>query len=228
VGRPKVDALADFLRAMRPGLQVDALVTSVTHLRALNAVASADVVCSAPDHNGPRLAATYLASLFHRPLIDVGTAVLRDGAKREMGADIRLVWPGRCLLCTGGIRDEATARAVISSADAERELLTTPHDWRNERAGSLASLNGIAVCAAMLLISDFVAGRVRDNGTWLHFDISEAGRLISTYPSAVNADSRRTDTETPCACAFAGLGEDGLSRVVAALRRSSGERTTHA
>jgi len=207
----KVDALAAHLRLDRPALEVDPLPVSATHLRALAAVAEADVVISAPDRDSARLAAAYLAVLHHKPLLDLGTGILLRDGRREMGADVRLVWPGRCLLCTGGVRDELDARARLASADAERELFTRPRDFRAERAGSLNSLNGLAVCLALRLLEDFIAGRVRRNGCWLSLNCSEDGTMAIRYPE-LPATSR------DCLCRHAGLGEDGLAQVVAELR----------
>lgn len=68
-----------------------------------------------------------------------------------MGADVRLVLPGQCLLCCGGLRHPAAARQALVSAEAARTLYAQ-RDWRRERTGSLASLNLTAVGRALQLL----------------------------------------------------------------------------
>ena len=52
------------------------------------AVRSCDMLVSAVDHDLARLAATVIATLFHRPLLDVATGVLNESGRRRLGADV--------------------------------------------------------------------------------------------------------------------------------------------
>ena len=136
---------------------------------------------SCVDHDSARLAATALATVFCKPLLDIATGIHGSGADREMGADVRLVLPGQCLLCCGGLRDQTSALQVLARAEAERGL-SAQRDWRHERAGSLASLNQCAVGVALRLLEDVVAARIQDS-TWDHLAFTPAGALGVTYPA---------------------------------------------
>jgi molybdopterin-synthase adenylyltransferase len=91
VGQFKVDALAAALRAIHSAMEVEALPVSITSLQALDAVATADIVITTPDHDSARLAASWLAALYLKPLLDVGVGIFRENGHRVMGADMRLV-----------------------------------------------------------------------------------------------------------------------------------------
>jgi hypothetical protein len=133
-----------------------------------------------------------------------------------MGADVRLVLPAEtCLLCCGGLRDEAGARQALASADAERAVYSS-RDWRRERAGSLYSLNHLAVSLALRLWEDFLSERVQTS-TWIHVEFDDAGRLTVTYPT-----NSPTHQSTNCRlCALTGWGEAGLRRVAEIFREEN-------
>jgi len=206
VGRPKAEALARHLS--RRGM-VEALAQSITNVRALRAVEECDVLFCGVDHDAARLAVSALSVLFLRPLIDVGVGIHGAGATREMGADIRLLLPGEgCLLCVGGLSDEAGARAALRSADSELGA-SAGQDWRRQRAGSLRSLNELAASLAVRMWEDLVAERL-STGTWLHLEFDDAGRLSVVYPSP---------PRSACSlCRLSGRGEVGLSAATEVFR----------
>jgi len=76
-------------------------------------------------------------------------------------------------------------------------------DWRQERAGSLRSLNQLAAAVGLRLWEDFIAERVSES-TWLHVELDHAGQLHATYPPA--------SPVSPCRlCALMRLSEDASS-----------------
>ncbi|MBI3962993.1 MAG: ThiF family adenylyltransferase [Deinococcus sp.] len=209
IGQLKVEAVAVSLAsgaAVPP--EVVTVPESITHLHALRAAQACDLLISCVDHDGARLAAAVIAALFCKPLLDIATGVHGQGRGRRLGADVRLVLPGQCLLCFGGLRDEARAWQMLASTEAERAFYAR-QDWRRERAGSLASLNQCAVGVGVRLLEDLIAERVQES-TWAHLAFDASGRLTVSYPTG----SPRLD-RSPCSlCELAGWGEDGLPRVV--------------
>jgi hypothetical protein len=208
LGHSKVEALARTLRNANPAVQVECVPASVTYWRSAELVAAADFFVSTPDHGSARLAAAWLAALYLKPLLDVGVGVYRaNNGRREIGADIRLVWPGHCLMCAGGVRAEPEARRILASAEAERLLRESPRDWRRERAGSLASLNAAAAGVAARMIEDFIEGVLTENPAWTRLGFGADGRLHVSHPipSAV--------PEQSCCCRFAGWGDDGIAEL---------------
>jgi hypothetical protein len=205
LGRWKVDAVAERVRSVvlaRP--VVSALQESITHVRSLRNVQVCDVLFSSVDHDGPRLGTAILAALFCKPHLDIATGIHGVGDRRQMGADIRLTLPGRCLLCLGGLADLSAARRVLESAELEAAIRIT-RDWRRERAGSLRSLNQLAASMGLRLWEDFVAERVRET-TWIRLEFDAAGLLQVSYPLVALA--------RPCPlCGLMGTGEEGLDRM---------------
>lgn len=213
-GRLKVDVLADALAAMAlTPANIVPVPASITRLQALHAAQACDVLVSCVDHDSARLAAMAIATVFCKPLLDIATGVHGHGPARQMGADVRLVLPGRCLLCFGGLRNAAEARQVLTSAEMEGAFYAQ-RDWQCERAGSLASLNQCAVGVALRLLEDLMAERVQDS-TWAHLEFDALGRLAVSYPVVPPANEPLS-----CRlCSLTGWGEEGLSRVAQLFRQ---------
>jgi hypothetical protein len=202
-GALKAPAVAEALRRRSSTNWITAVVGSVTHLPALRALQACDVLFGCLDHDSGRLAVAVLAVLFCKPYLDVATGIHGSATRRRMGADVRLLVPGeRCLLCLGGLADRAGGRRVLTSADAE-QAFHAHRDWRQERSGSLLSLNHLAAALALRLWEDFVAQRL-PGSTWLHAEFDSAGQLTLTYsPRAVGS--------CPL-CMLLGRGEEGLAQ----------------
>jgi hypothetical protein len=192
---PKPLSLAALIRreTSPDALRLDALAGSVVSLSALVSLKSADFIVCCVDNAAARIAADFFAKLYLKPLVDIGTGIPSSadkGRPRRMGADIRLILPGRCLLCFGGIAGMNTAPVS---------------DWRRQRAGSLRSLNETAVGLALRLIEEFVAGRLRDS-VWLQLDTLDNG-IPELRPVSVGAGQG-------CRiCRMTGLGDDGIHRI---------------
>jgi molybdopterin/thiamine biosynthesis adenylyltransferase len=204
LGCAKVEAVTSALRG-RPGgadSVLEPVAESALSLSALAGVKRSDVLVCCVDNGAARLAAAFLAALYLRPLLDVGTGIFRVGEVRRMGADVRLVLPGAgCLLCQGGIAGLEGAR---------RELLASPTpappgDWRRHRAGSLRSLNGVAVHLGLRLLEDLMDGRLVGS-IWLHLEFDGAG--------VPGLEIRRPGPDQACRlCRFTGHGDAGLPRL---------------
>jgi hypothetical protein len=214
LGRLKVDVVRGSLLPLAPaGTEMVSVPTSITRLQALHATQACDVLVCCVDHDSARLAATAIATLFCKPLLDIATGVHGHGAARQMGADIRLVLPGRCLLCYGGLRHPEEARQVLASAEAERAFYAG-RDWQRERAGSLASLNQFAVGRALRFLEDLIDERVRGS-TWEHLEFDAAGTLLVSHPQVPPL----TEPHSCLLCRLSGWGEEGIPRVVELLRQ---------
>jgi hypothetical protein len=215
LGRPKVEVVRGSLLPLAPqGSEVVSVPTSITRLQALHAAQACDVLVSGVDHDSARLAVTAIATLFCKPLLDIATGVHGHGPARQIGADIRLVLPGRCLLCFGGLRNPEEARQVLASAEAERAFYAQ-RNWQRERAGSLASLNLSAVGLALRFLEDLIDERIQDSA-WEHLEFDASGNPSVSHPPV----PPETD-HYPCPlCRLTGWGEEGLPRVVELLRQN--------
>jgi hypothetical protein len=185
VGQPKVQAVAGHLAGIAPEVAVVALARPLEDPAAFEACAGADLIVSAPDHNRARLAAALAASTCLRPHLDLGTGVFREGEAWTAGADVRLMLPAAgCLLCAGGL-DLARRREP---------------DWRRQRAGSLRSLNQMAVGQAVALVERMVAGDLA-RSAWIRLALGRDGILTSEEMPW------RPDAHCPL-CGPRGLDED--------------------
>jgi len=187
-------------------LRVTPIAESVSSLRALEAVKRADLLIACVDDEAARLAAAVLAKLYLKPLLDIGTGVFEaPGNGRQIGADIRLVMPDECLLCVGGLNDLAGAR--IRLATESGELRTA--DWQRQRAGSLRSLNMLAVGLGLRLVEELAAGRLGESA-WVRVEFDARG--------LPQLEQRRITPQSACPlCHFAGWGDEGLQRAVSGL-----------
>lgn len=215
VGTFKVDALAASIRRSASHVEISSLPESVSHWRALRALQACDFLLCASDHDSSRLATTILGVLMCKPMLDIATGI-HQGTRRLMGADIRLVC-GRCLLCHGGLRHEQGARRALQSAQAEVDV-RTHRDWRQERSGSLSSLNHLAASIALRLLEDFLTERAAEN-VWVHIEFDDNGRMHVSYPEPDVRTGAALGAACPI-CRLAGMGELGLERVPDLLRET--------
>lgn len=199
LGKNKAIAFAGHLQTKYPGLRIDAIDQSVTHIKALTAIKHNDFVICTCDHDSARLAATAAATLYCRPILDVATGI---SLQRELRATVRLLMPGRCLWCAGL---DPHAVAVLKSTHAETDF-HRDRDWRQERAGSLSSLNQVATGFALRMIEDLIAERIRDS-EWMQLEFRPQGRVRISYPPLP------MNSSCPLCGALTGLGDEGVPLV---------------
>ncbi|MBA4063622.1 MAG: hypothetical protein C0501_07900 [Isosphaera sp.] len=183
VGRGKAEAVAERLRRGSPAGRVSAVAAPVESLDALFALKAADVVVSCPDNPAARVATARVAALYLKPVLDLGTGVVRGPGGRQAGVDVRWLLPGRCAGCVGG-GDGSGAVAP--------------------RLGSLRSLNTWAVGLGFTLVEQFLTRRRSADSVWLQGDLSGDGLPGLLRPMMpADRDCR--------VCRARGDGDDGLT-----------------
>jgi hypothetical protein len=182
VGRAKVHALADRL-VFPAGGEVRPLPVQAQARQALEAARDSDVLFVAADRDTARLCAAVVAALYHKVLFDVGTGIHGSGERRVMGTDVRLIIPDDgCLLCVGGLADRSRAVDELTLG-----VTPSPVPWNEQRAGSLQSLNRMAVALALRMLEDLVVGRIQ-RSTWVQCDFDAEGMPSFAFPrGAANA-----------------------------------------
>jgi hypothetical protein len=189
IGRPKVENRRRALQQIRPDdLSVTALRESLLDPSALDHLREVDLIVTAVDHDAPRLAvARWVNETPHlgKVHLDVGTGVFYEDGQRLMGADIRLLLPGEaCVCCLGGLRDEEEAHYVAAAPPGA--LPRRPREaWDQQRAGSLITINQVAMNLGVQLWLDMVAGRA-EQSRWYQVRWSGDGGLwveTSTQPA---------------------------------------------
>lgn len=210
IGRPKVQAVAEHLRLFACGVP-EPLSVAVTTGRAIAALREADFICCCVDDATARLATGTLATLFLKPLLDIGVGVHTHSGRVEKAADVRMVLPGerRCLACFGGIAQQEQMLRLIGGEPAAIQ-------WHAQRAGSLRSLNQIAAHLGIGMIQDLATERLT-HSQWLRL------RYQDSVP-AIEALTANPDPECPV-CSLAAAGDILLSQLSTvmqfAIRRSA-------
>lgn len=200
LGRSKVEAVAGHISRLRPGLEAGGLVGSIGEREGIIQAKGCDLLFSCVDDDAGRLAVATLASLYSQPLIDIGTGIFDHQGERLMGADIRLVLPGNgCLLCWGGLAGEK--EEALDRLKRGQEMAHPP--WFQERAGSLRSLNGMAVHLAVQMLLDLVAHRI-GRPLWARLMVDPEGRVRVDYLD-------REDRPECTLCKRLGLGDEAIS-----------------
>lgn len=196
IGRPKVSNRAEFLHDIRgPQLQVVPLATSVLDASVLDHLRSVDLVVTCVDRDAPRLAAALVANRLGKLHLDIGTGVFRgepaDAAPSvaRLGGDIRLCLPREaCVACLGGLRRFDEAWYELSSPPGI--LRRGPRRrWNDERAGSLVTVNQIAVNLGIQMWLDLLAGRIAES-RWC--------QLEWTQQTAVPQITTETESSPTC------------------------------
>lgn len=162
---------------LRPGCEVSGFPMRLGDPLPFVSVREADILATCVDDDGARLLAAVIGSAYLRPHLDIGVQVLAgaDGL-RTAGADIRLTLPGeRCIACLGGFADPVALRRQVGFKAPQRLA------WPEGRAGSLASINHIAVGLGLRLVERYVAGEI-SRSTWLRYEDSPMPTLREVVP----------------------------------------------
>ncbi|MGE0758712.1 MAG: ThiF family adenylyltransferase [Pirellulaceae bacterium] len=187
VGQPKGRALARRLRQFRPDLAISVLDRAIQDRRSAAVLRErSDLLITAVDDDLPRLAAAVIAAQTLTVHVDIGTRIQRgaDGPA-VLAGDARLFLPGLgCAACVGGFGDPAETLYELNSPQGSLRR-RPPLDWRQQRAGSLVSLNSLTVSAAVQLWLDLLAGTLRSS-FWQRV-AWEAGRGLVSHAGPVQA-----------------------------------------
>ena len=144
VGLSKAESLAVRLAAFRPDLSITYIEQPVTSRDASALLhRPCDLLVSTVDNDAARLAVSLLANEILTPHLDVGTLVRRDDSGCSLYADIRLLLPGMCVACVGGLADPEAAFYELSAPDGSLHR-GQPLAWSDQRSGSLVHLNSMA------------------------------------------------------------------------------------
>lgn len=205
LGKPKVQALEDSLGQINPLLSVQPVQSVISSISALEAVKPVDVLICAADNDGARWICGAISACYLKPLLDVGVSV---ESENRMGADIRWIVPGdRCLQCFGGIAAPDHLQPVLQGLTAEREF-QQQRRWRAERAGSLRSLNMIAVGLAVRMMEDYLRGTL-ERSRWLRITFNGLEPMLEVI---------ETGRPHACLCRFSGGGDAAVHNAVVAKR----------
>lgn len=162
VGRHKAAALAQRLCEFRPDLLVSLVTEPITSHAARGLLdRRADLIVTCVDNDTPRLAASLAARDQLTVHLDVGTSIQRrEAAGIEISADVRLLLPGEgCVACVGGL-DDPRRRLYDLAAPPDVLQRGQPRPWHEQRAGSLITINALAVSTGIQAWLDLCAGQL--------------------------------------------------------------------
>lgn len=159
IGRSKVAALADELVRFRDDIAVTGLPFTATDRRVIQRARIADVLITCVDHGTPVLFAAKMANRWNKVHIDIGTSVQKqDNGELEITGDVRFFQPHEaCASCVGGIGDRIDAEIDLQ-LPAGAQPLRPQVDFRDQRAGSLITINAMTVSIATQLLTASLCG----------------------------------------------------------------------
>lgn len=152
VGKNKAIVLAKTLHRIRPNARISAIPRTVQDDIVLDRIRCAPVLITCIDNDEARRYVARISSDLMRIHLDCGTIVASssDEEMNVIAADIRLILPGSCLACVGGLQTDENAEINVESS------------WTSGgRIGSLPSINSIAVGTALQIYLDFLAERIQ-------------------------------------------------------------------
>lgn len=170
VGRSKVYSLANELARFRDCIAVTGLPCVATDRRVIERARLADVLVTCVDHGTPVLLAARMANRWNKIHLDIGTSVQHapDGGLLIAG-DVRLFLPHEaCAACVGGIGDREDAEIDLQLPAGVRPI-RPDRDFRNQRAGSLVTINAVTVSIGVQRLVDTVIGQ-SNRSRWTRLD----------------------------------------------------------
>lgn len=194
VGRNKGVVLAEKLTALRPDLAVRCIKQSL--LECIDQVRGpAQLLVSCVDDDAARLAASWLSRERIWPHLDVATRIQKkEDGEFERTGDCRFLLPRQgCVACIGGLDDPERCLYEIAAPPGALHR-GEPVIWSSQRAGSLVSLNGLVVSAAVQDWLDFLACKL-SGSTWHRIALTPSG--IASRREQVTAATHCTYCNEP-------------------------------
>lgn len=186
----KIHAVADMLLLQRPDLSVTCCEHSILEPEAAGLFSGrSDLIVTCVDDDAARVAAAVYARRMLVPHLDLAASVQPgEGDERQIFGDARLFLPGQgCALCVPPPSPEERERLLYKLVAPRGSLERgEPHDWHEERSGSLITMNAMVVSAGITAWLDLLAGRLRTS-LWQRIDWL-AGTGLQVRSSAVGAD----------------------------------------
>jgi hypothetical protein len=176
LGRHKAANRCELIRQIRPtGFEVKSVCRSLMDRGVQDELNEVDLIVTCVDRDAPRLVAAMIARR-GKVHLDIGTGVLRDRDHSRLGGDIRLLLPGEsCVLCLGGLRNPAEAQYEVVAPPGVSRRGRRPL-WFHQRAGSLVTVNQVAVNLGVQLWLDLLSGRVGES-RWCRLEWGEWGEV---------------------------------------------------
>ncbi len=179
IGNKKVSALANEITRYCDDIAVTGIPSTATDLRVAERAQNADVLVTCVDHGTPVLLAAQLANCWNKIHLDIGTSVQRtESGELTMSGDVRLFLPRQgCAACVGGIADREDAELELRLPPGVRPIRPSI-DFRQQRAGSLVTLNAITVSIGIQHLIDTLTGR-STTSRWSRVDWRPDGLLVA-------------------------------------------------
>ena len=185
LGQRKASALAHRLMCFAPNL----LVTCCEHPANSEPARQllqrpCDLLVTTVDNDAARLCISLLANRTLTPQLDIGTLVRQaDSSPGTAGlfADIRLLLPGSCVACVGGLADPDAAWYELNAPPGSLQR-GEPVSWSAQRSGSLAHLNTLACSIAVEIWLQLLRGEI---DSWWQRLTWPAGAPLQVTGSAV-------------------------------------------
>jgi hypothetical protein len=158
-GIPKVVALSEELVRFNDQLRVTRLPYTATDSRVIEAAKASDILITTVDHGTAVLVASKIANRWNKIHLDIGTSVQHEADGLRITGDVRMFLPREaCAMCVGGIPDLRNAQVEMKLPSGAVPFRVT-RDFRAERAGSLVTINSIAVSVGVQMLLDLLTGR---------------------------------------------------------------------
>jgi len=163
LGQGKASALACRLLEFQPDLQVTCCEYPANSEAAQEVLQRpSNLLVSTVDNDAARLCLSLLANRTLTPHLDIGTLVRQsDSTTGTPGlfADVRLLVPGSCIVCVGGLADADAAWYELNAPVGSLQR-GEPVPWSSQRSGSLAHLNTLACSIAVELWLRLLRGEI--------------------------------------------------------------------
>lgn len=179
----KAAVLARRLTAFQPDLTVTCVEHQLpTAEAAAQLLRPCSLLVSTVDNDAARLAVSLLANRTLTPHLDIGTLVrMNSDGRPSLFADVRLLLPGCCVSCVGGLANPEAAFYALNAPDGSLQR-GVPVDWSAERSGSLVHLNTLACSLGIELWLRLLRGEIE---SWWQRVTWEAGGDLQVTGTAV-------------------------------------------
>ena len=159
IGQRKAELLGNRLSEFRPNMSCSIVNKDIRNVSARRLLEQRyDLYVTCVDDDLPRLAVRHVSNRTFTPHLDIAASV-QSGS---ITADARLIVPpdGGCLVCVGGLDGLEALESDLVAPPGMLQRRPRP-GWRQQRAGSLITINSMVVGAGVQIWLDLLSGKIK-------------------------------------------------------------------
>ncbi len=181
IGRPKVEVVADYIRAKNPDINVIAIHGSIEDEEIQKLCIESHFIFGNVDMENPRIAMAKTAHKGLIPYLDLASEIIPD--ENFSGAQTRMFMPHEgCIFCISGINaSEAALESLSEEVEEAHRAVGYVRGTGQSPIPSVIHLNGVIAFIGISIFTKVIFGDFTNNQKAIIYDQGEMSLLTASF-----------------------------------------------